>query len=438
MGISPRPRRGLGVGAEAPIRAFRLSGVPSDRRNEPTMVGMAFLKTWKHARRHFDVLTAIGRHRPRHESRLKINGVRRRLCCGWFRSHRMLYKSLISLYGSSLAGRSAPTDDLVWHFVPSEDLRLFREYALDALQQAKMYLLDHLAAAYADTLHDAIAKQAAETGLPAMAILGEVKLPAEVVWIEFDDRELGAARFERASPVARYDDRPVGTGLRGYLIDDRNQGHLRITMFHRRENSRVVDPICALLVKRTPPGKLNYDDVEVELSRSMVDFRARSGDPIEKIETRRTVYHVETGYDLFIPYALFAMLVSPDLGGIIPTEAATFTVKDEKTARKFGKSWILGAQKSHLTIRIGPQAAAHMAERTTRLEFERQAQDARNGPIRHWVAEHERHYRSGKVVLVKGHHRGHAPVPNLPTRVMGPKSGAAGFEFPAAEPSNQG
>lgn len=350
----------------------------------------------------------------------------------------MLYKSLISLYGSSLAGRSAPTDDLVWHFVPSEDLRLFREYALDALQQAKMYLLDHLAAAYADTLHDAIAKQAAETGLPAMAILGEVKLPAEVVWIEFDDRELGAARFERASPVARYDDRPVGTGLRGYLIDDRNQGHLRITMFHRRENSRVVDPICALLVKRTPPGKLNYDDVEVELSRSMVDFRARSGDPIEKIETRRTVYHVETGYDLFIPYALFAMLVSPDLGGIIPTEAATFTVKDEKTARKFGKSWILGAQKSHLTIRIGPQAAAHMAERTTRLEFERQAQDARNGPIRHWVAEHERHYRSGKVVLVKGHHRGHAPVPNLPTRVMGPKSGAAGFEFPAAEPSNQG
>ena len=47
------------------------------------------------------------------------------------------------------------------------------------------------------------------------------------------------------------------------------------------------------------------------------------------------------------------------------------------------------------------------------------------GPIRHWVAEHERHYRSGKVVLVKGHHRGQVPLmPNLPTRVMGPKSDA--------------
>lgn len=350
----------------------------------------------------------------------------------------MLYKSLISLYGSSLAGRSAPTDDLVWHFVPSEDLRLFREYALDTLQQAKVYLLDHLAAAYADTLHDAVAKQAAETGLPAMAILGEVKLPADVVWVEFDDRELGVARFERASPVTKYDDKPTGTGPRGYLIDDRNQAHLRITMFHKRDGAHVVDPICALLVKRTPTGKLNYDDVEVELSRSMVEFRMLNDVSPEMINGMRTVHQVETGYDLFIPYALFAMLVSPDLGGIIPTETETFTTKDAKTARKFGKSWVLGAQKSHLTIRIGPQAAAHMAERSARLEFERQAQDARNGPIQHWVAEHERHYRSGKGVLVRAHQRGHAPAPNLPTRVMGPKSDAAGFEFPAAEPSNQG
>ena len=65
----------------------------------------------------------------------------------------------------------------------------------------------------------------------------------------------------------------------------------------------------------------------------------------------RPVYMSAQAPDLFIPYALFAMLVSPDLGGIIPTEAETFTPKDTKTARKFGKSWILGAQRSHLTRR---------------------------------------------------------------------------------------
>ena len=378
----------------------------------------------------------IGLHRRHYEIRLTMNELRQKLLCVGLGCDCMLYKSLISLYGSSLAGRSAPTDDLVWHFVPSDDLRLFREYTLDALQHAKVYLLDYLAAAYADSLHDAVAKQAAETGLPAMAILGEVKLPTAVVWVEFDDRRLGVARFERASPVTRHDDKPSGTGLRGYLLDDRNEGHLRITMFHRRENSRVVDPICALLVKRTPTGELNYDDVEVELSRSTVDFCVRSGDTTEMINGRRTVHQVETGYDLFIPYALFAMLVSPDLGGIILTETETFTAKDNKTARKFGKSWILGAQSSHLTIRIGPQAAAHMAERTARVEFERQMRDARNGPIRHWVAEHERHYRSGKIVLVKRHPRGHGPSPNLPTRVMGPKSDTTTFEFSATKPSN--
>jgi hypothetical protein len=324
---------------------------------------------------------------------------------------------------------------LIWHFAPSEDLRQFRAYALDALQQAKVFLLDHLAAAYTNTLHDAVAKQAAETGLPAMAILGEVKLPADVVWVEFDDRELGVARFERASPVTRHDDKPLGTGLRGYLLDDRNEAYLRITMFHKRDGAHVVDPICALLVKRIPIGKLNYDDVEVELSRSVVEFRMLNGVSPEMIDGLRTLHQVETGYDLFIPYALFAMLVSPDLGGIIPTTTETFTAKDTKTARKFGKSWILGAQKSHLTIRIGPQAAAHMAERTARLEFERQTLQARNGPIHHWVSEHERHYRSGKVVLVKGHHRGQAPDPNLPTRVMGPKLEEFEFELPATVPS---
>ena len=349
----------------------------------------------------------------------------------------MLYKSLISMYGSSLAGKSMPHDDIVWHLVPSEQLRQFRQYALDALQQAKVYLLDHLAAAYADTLHDALTEEADEPRVPALAILGEVTLPSKIAWVEFDDRALGDARFQRASPRTRFDDKPSGSGLRGYLLDERTEGYLRVTMFHKREGKAAVDPICVLLVKRTEAGTLNYEDIDVELSRSMVEFHMRNGDTPEDIHLRRTVHVVETGSDLFIPFALFAMLVSPDLGGIIPTVAETFTSKDWKTARKFGKSWFLGAQKSHLTIRIGPQAAAHMAERAARLEFQRQAIEARNGPVRHWVSAHERHYRSGKVVLVKGHHRGHEAVQELPIRVMGPRLEMTRFEL-SAEGSHNG
>ena len=350
----------------------------------------------------------------------------------------MLYKTLISMYGSSLAGKSAPQDDIVWHLAPSEYLRGFRVYALDALQQAKVYLLDHLAAAYADTLHEALSDDVNDPAVPALAILGEVKLPSKIAWVEFDDRALGEARFQRTSPVTRFYDKPLGTGLRGFLIDDRNERYLRVTMFHKREGKGAIDPICTLLFERTVSGTLNYDDIQVELSRSMVEFYVRNGSSKEAIDGMRTVHQVETGYDLFIPYLLFAMLISPDLGGIIPMDLETYTAKERKTARKFGKSWLLGAQKSHLTIRIGPQAAAHMAERAARLEFQRQALETRSGPVRHWVVAHERRYRSGKIVLVKGHHRGNAEATQLPTRVMGPRLDAIRFQIADEEAQNRG
>jgi len=348
------------------------------------------------------------------------------------RCSNVLYKYLISQYGTSLSGKSTPVEDVVRRFAPSEHLTHFRDYALSALQQAKVYLLDHLAAAYADTLHEAITENVDE-GVTALAILGEVNLPSPVAWVEFDDRALGAARFERASSGTRFDKKPFGKGLRGYLLDGRNEDHLRVTMFHKRLEKGFVDPLCTLVVKRSVSGTYDYDNIEVELNQSMVEFHMRTGVSSEDINGMRIVQTVETGYDLFIPYALFAMLDSPDLGGIIPSETVTFTPKEVRTARKFGKSWILATQKSHLTIRIGPQAAAHMAERAARLEFHRNSAETRDGPVRHWVTEHERHYRSGKVVLVKGHHRGHEIVRNLPTRVMGPSLDVISFEFPVAD-----
>lgn len=353
----------------------------------------------------------------------------------WEGTPKLLYKDLIATYGASLAGRSSLQDDMVWHLVPSDDLTRFRRYALDALMQAKVYLLDHLAANYADTLHDTLQERAVGTGTQAMSYLGDIQFPAKVTWVEFDCRALGIARFERRAPSTLHDDGPRGSGLHGFLIDNRPEDHLRITMFARPEGTRVMDPMSFMRLNRKSSGLLDYEDVKFEFNQSMIDFRIRTGDSEQKLEARRTIHLINTGSELFIPCALFAMLVSPDLGGIIPSESRTFTPKEAKTARKFGKSWILGAQKSHLTIRIGPQAIAHMQERAARQEFERLSHEERNGPVRHWVTEHERHYRSGKVVLIKGHHRGHTPDPGLPTRVMGPRPEAIDFSGRANPPS---
>lgn len=292
-------------------------------------------------------------------------------------------------------------------------------------------MLDHAAAAYADTLHDTIQERNDDESVSALSFLGEVEPPAKVVWVEFDYRELVAARVRRGSPVVEHDENPMGSGKRGYLIDDRDTDALMVTMFSCDSRGKIVDPFFTLRLERPEQGAL--DAVQPQMHNYMADLLSRRGMAKEKIAARIQVSLVDTCSDLFIPYALFAMLTSPDLGGIIPTEVVTFSPKDLKTARKFGKSWILRAEKSHHTIRIGPQAAAHMQEQRERLEFERVAREARNGPIRHWVAEHERHYRSGKVVLVKGHHRGREPDPGVPTRVMGPRSEATEFVFPSKD-----
>lgn len=347
----------------------------------------------------------------------------------------MLYKSIISTYGASLANKTQPLDDPVWHYGWSINLQAFREHTLEALQQAKVYLMDHLAADYADTLHDVIQDDANHANASAITLLGEIVPPAQVTWVEFDYGALVKSRYERGSiwatlherRVADGVDHPIGDGLRGFLVDDRNADHMRITMFRQTKGYKHVDPLGSLRINRTASGELDVDDVKLDANLSSTAFRMRYGEDEKEVEARQVKYIADTGYDMFIPHALFAMLVSPDLGGIIPFEAETFTAKDMKTARKFNKSWVTGAKKSHLTIRIGPHAIAHLRERQARLDFERLAREQRNGTVRHWVSEHERRYQSGKIVLVKRHERGSEPAPNLATRVMGSKDIGSGF-----------
>ena len=345
----------------------------------------------------------------------------------------MLFRNLISTYGASLAGKSAPHDDPVWHLGRTEDLLNFRLYALDALQQAKVYLLDHAAASYADTLHDTIQEGTEDKDVAALTFLGEVEPPADVVWVEFDFRELIASRVQRNSPSIIHQENPSGSGLRGYLIDNRRVDMLQVTMFTCDSRGKILDPFFTLRFDRAEQGARGLTSFKPQIHHYMAEKLLACGMTAEEIEGRFQIRLVDAASDLFIPYALFAMLVSPDLGGIISTETVSFSPKEMKTARKFGKSWILGAQKSHLTIRIGPQAAAHMQERLARLEFEREVREGRSPPMRHPVREHERHYRSGKVVLIKEHHRGQAPDPGLPTRVMGPRLQATEFTFPPDE-----
>lgn len=86
---------------------------------------------------------------------------------------------------------------------------------------------------------------------------------------------------------------------------------------------------------------------------------------------RRQEYS-DASYDMVLGYALFALIASRE-NGLLSDERPTLSRGEEKTARKFGKTWVTKAPPSFYTIQIGPEARAHLAKQTARLAAEKGA-----------------------------------------------------------------
>jgi hypothetical protein len=124
-------------------------------------------------------------------------------------------------------------------------------------------------------------------------------------------------------------------------------------------------------------------------------------------------------YEMVIGFVLFAALAARE-DDLLSQEVASLSTSQAKTARKFGKAWMIEVLKSHVTIRIGPAAERHMTEQRARLRSEEAQAASRATPTEHWVSEHERRYSNGKVVRVRAHKRGQSADRDLPTRILGP------------------
>lgn len=147
-----------------------------------------------------------------------------------------------------------------------------------------------------------------------MSFLGEVEPPVEVVWVEFDYRESVAARVHRNSAVIAHEKNAKGSGQRGYLIDRRKADALRVTMFSCDSAGRVRDPFFTLYFDQAEQGAPGLTILRPQMHGYMDDILSERGIAAEEMAARSQINLVEAASDLFIPYALFAMLVSPDLG----------------------------------------------------------------------------------------------------------------------------
>ncbi|MFZ3583130.1 hypothetical protein ACOI1H_13300 [Loktanella sp. DJP18] len=338
----------------------------------------------------------------------------------------MFFKDIIMLYGIALSGKAPSDRDPVATIVPEEMWRPFREQMFEDISQAAIYSLDNDAARYADSFRYALIKDRSpeEGGRLISQFMEEVALPHDLIWVEHHHGRLTAERLRNYGD-AEDDIDPGDFGRRGFLIDNRSPETLKVTMFREDGRSdRFIDPITHILfLKNEPPsghaGASRMSHVIPGAHEHMLYFFGQSDMTQAHFDRLEGQEIYNASCDVVISFIVFALIASRQ-NGLVQESRPSLSTSEIRTARKFGKSWMTERLRTHVIIRIGPEAQRHLHEQSERRKHESAVASGRLPPTEHWVSEHERHYKSGKVVLIKAYQRGVIADPDLPRLVVGP------------------
>jgi hypothetical protein len=336
----------------------------------------------------------------------------------------ILYKTIALKFGHFLdkeqpGNMPGPDGQLVL----SEEIRQHWQSVLRDISSARIYLLDHNAANYLDSLRLDVQGMPWEDR-PESCIQGyvrDVDFPRDLIWIEYDDRKLWEDRVGRGI-TTQSEEELSNRHQRGFLFDNRSPDKLSVRLFAAVTDSMFVDAPLVLEISKAQDGRPDFDNVSWQSQRTVIAGLMRLGLLASEVSMREYFeeHKGHLSYEMVIGFMLFAALATRE-DDLLPQEVASLSTSQVKTARKFGKAWMTDTLKSHVTIRIGPAAERHMSEQKARLRFEEAQAVSRATPTEHWVAEHERRYSDGKVVRVRAHKRGQTADRDLPTRVVGPR-----------------
>lgn len=324
----------------------------------------------------------------------------------------MLYKTLITAYANTLAGKfDHSNNDIIPQGLAQIDaaaigrMANFRSQALSRLQRSRPFFLDPKAAGYVATFREDLIERGSD-------LIGEIELPAEICFVEYDARSL-ADFCEQAWDVEVEDKDQLGR--RGILVDNSEADFLRIQTFKSADNGVLIDPFADHLFKKDSAGRIT-GEVRCKPNDHVLQF-AEFALGADYDELQRMMDETMEGdqESYATAYGLFALLAS-QTNDIETTVSETFTPKERKTAKKFGKRHILDAPEQFATIVLGEPGKRYMHQLEEDREDRRAIAEGRKPPVRHKVREHVRRYKSGKVVVVKSFERGHEED-RRPTRV---------------------
>jgi len=307
--------------------------------------------------------------------------------------------------------------------VSSEETRQHWQKVLSDLSSARIYLLDHNAANYLDSLRMDV------QGMPwedrpesdIQDYVSAIELPRDLIWIEYDDRRLWEDRCARG--ITSLDEEELSNRRqRGFLIDNRSPDKLSVRLFSAMTDTIFLDAPLVLEISKSRDGRPDFNNTFWKPQRTVLAGFMRAG-LLPDEASLRDYFEEHKGhltYEMVIGFMLFAALAARE-DDLISQEVKSLSTSQAKTARKFGKAWMSEVLKTHVTIRIGPAGERHLTEQKARLRFEKAQAVSRSAPTEHWVAEHERRYADGKVVRVRAHKRGQPASRDLPARVVGPR-----------------
>lgn len=337
----------------------------------------------------------------------------------------ILYKTIALKYGYYLDNEqpgNMPGPD--GQLVLSEEIRQHWQSVLSDLASARIYLLDHNAVNYLDSLRMDVQGMPWEDRPEAhiQSYVSEVDFPRDLIWIEYDDRKLWEDRVSRGI-TTQSEEELSNRHQRGFLFDNKSPDKMTVRLFSAVTDTMFADAPLVLEIAKAQDGRPDFNNTSWQLQRTVVAGLMRLG-LLDGEESARDHFEEHRGhltYEMVIGFMLFAALAARE-DDLLSQEIQSLSTAQAKTARKFGKSWMTETLKSHVIIRIGPAAERHLTEQKARLRFEGAQSVSRATPTEHWVAEHERRYSNGKVVRVRAHKRGQFADRDLPTRIVGPRA----------------
>ncbi|WP_305971048.1 MULTISPECIES: hypothetical protein [unclassified Mameliella] len=336
----------------------------------------------------------------------------------------ILYKTIALQYGRYLeTGQPGNDFDPVGRMVSTMETRVQRQDILNDLATARIYLLDHRAANYLDSLRMDAQGTSMEDGQEARIqdYVRDVKFPQDLVWVEYDSRKLWEDRIARGLTTMS-EEELRNWHQRGFLFDNRSPDTMTVRLFSALTDRSFWDSPLTLVLNKSPGGRPDFNDASWWPQKNVVSAHLElgPGDREQAVRDHLEVHKGHLSYEMVIGFMLFAALAARD-DDLLSREAPSLSTAQAKAARKFGRTWVTETLRSHVTIRIGPAGERHLIERAARRQFEKAQVSDRTAPTEHWVAEHERRYASGKVVRVRTHKRGRPANRELPARVMGPR-----------------